>query len=956
MNTIARISLFANKYKGGLNSIVVLILATLLVLMGTRVIESSEPFLATMVVSFLVLSFPGFLLLHLFTWDRTSLLERLAVSFVLSVGMWSIPATVLLRLHSNLEVMKCVVIAVTMLLCLLFVCRSLKGRTTSSRAEHPPVDKGNRLAGTISKPSFVTVSLWLAFLCSILLFVGLFIATDGGVQPYDRWGYLASIRHYLDTGRFLSKGFYISSSTTPSPRLTMNPWLVLLALVSKIAQIDPIDLHNSYLPPLLIVVSFSSFYSLARELLRSQNAALTACLIAALYYLSDIFGRGGGGLNFFLRIVEDKFLLWLIVLPVGSLLMLRYLLNGTTDHFVILAVSTAAFTLIHPIGLTLYGISFGAFAFFYLIFNWEKENIIRVATVLILLLTFLIVPLMQRQEMASAAPAIFEQRPEARVLDVLAGHSLYMVSPHLIEHPLIILAILLMLLLIKYVRRGVSAQFLLSNMIVPLVLLYIPVFPPLLEKLVTPQLVWRICWILPVPLVISFFLSKTVKWLQGQFEEDSPWTRSLLLMPTAVILLTGLLLRGNITRAIERLETPDQWRKVIPVEARTLLTYACEHVIPGSTIFAEPMINNLIPSMVGHSYGLTFRYLPPRLPSALEDLDRFYQAPSVLNSRLEILQKYDARYLVLQTDSPLDMRFRELYPAFQRIYRNREFSLYEARPGWQENPLVHHLITASTLYAVGNYAEAEDQCKLALQIAPGNIWARQRLADSYMAQGEFDQAITEYEKAVAASPDDVWPRLYLAKAYLAKGEIAEESEAYEKALAAYRQAFTLAPGDSKVRDALLKAYLILGDQYFEQDLLTQVLAVYESAIELDPDNAQTYWKLAEVHQTLGQMDEAIAVYTSVVERWPERADVHFRLGQAYEVQGETEAAVAAYERAIALKPTWANAYTRLGNLYKDQGRTEDVIALYRAAAKKNSAAAWPHIELGKVFLEQAKSQ
>ena len=90
------------------------------------------------------------------------------------------------------------------------------------------------------------------------------------------------------------------------------------------------------------------------------------------------------------------------------------------------------------------------------------------------------------------------------------GMGLYIASPELLANPLVILAIALTPLLIAYVRTRFSAQFLLSNMLGVLLLCYTPLLASVVGKLVTPWLLWRVLWLLPVSLVIGFFLGEKI--------------------------------------------------------------------------------------------------------------------------------------------------------------------------------------------------------------------------------------------------------------------------------------------------------------------------------------------------------------------------------------------------------------------------------------------------------------
>jgi len=257
-----------------------------------------------------------------------------------------------------------------------------------------------------------------------------------------------------------------------------------------------VDVYSFYLPPLLLVVSLLAFYSLAKELFQSRNAALLSTLIQILFCLSSIDSRDWIGRGFFGRLIEDKFLIWLIILPVAVVFMLKYLSSGKRRHLLTLWLGMAALALTHPIGLVQGGISFASFALVHCFFNLKRDKIIRVIAVFACLLFFLLIPLAQRQMMATqgtTGPAfdyasgseVQFRLNRTRLWIFSAVENEYMAHPHLIAHPLTFLAILLTPLLLQHLRRSVAAQFLFSNMAVPLLILYNPVTVPLLGSVIT---------------------------------------------------------------------------------------------------------------------------------------------------------------------------------------------------------------------------------------------------------------------------------------------------------------------------------------------------------------------------------------------------------------------------------------------------------------------------------------
>ncbi len=928
----------------------------LLVLLTLDTMTICEPIPAVTLVTLLVLVLPGLLLVRLIcTWQQ-SLLDRLALAFGLSIGFWSIPAVLLLWFHSNLSVMTWLVLILTSLLTIVAFFRSFPEKEHQVSLDRVEV---TREASYGFEWSWLVY--WGTFILALAVMLVIFLGTASPF-PGDRLTYQAFLRHFLDADQFLTKGFRISSAPIlRTSRELVQPWVLILALVIRLSRTSLFESYVYYIPLILIPISFFAFYSLAKELFNNRLMALTACLVQVLYYLSDIIANEEGiGYSFFLRLIEDKFLIRFILLPVALWLTLRYLKRRDASALASLIILIVALGLVHPMGIVLYGISFGNLLLVTLLFgSWGDKNreLVKATPIIAAVLVMMLVPLWQRQLVASSASADEFFGKVANNLSVLRAErllmlgqesNLYIASPDLIAHPLVIVAILLTPLLLKYLRTNLNVRFLFANMVGVLILCYTPFITPLLGKIITPWMIWRVLWLLPVSLVITFFLVEAVRKLRERFEYlPAQW---LQLVPLGMILLGAVLLRGNILSGLGQLEEAKS--KALTIEDRAVLAYLRHNGKPNSVILTPTShLSNEIPGLVGHSYGITFRNAPPLFPSADEDRTKFYDAGFVTNTHLHILQQYNIKYIILEQETDLAYQFEWLSSMFKPLYANQSYLLYRWQPELATQADME-IIQGNTYLLQGDLVAAESAYREALRHEPQHPLAAIGLGHLYLDEARVQDALAVYRQAIASAPDDPWLHLYLAEAYVAQGETAEDAEAYPEAVKAYRQAFDLAPDNPQIQDALVQAYLALGDQYFEQNLMSQVIAAYEKAIQLDPDNRQVYWKLAEVYETLGQMDQAVAVYARVVERWPDRGDAHLRLGQAYEARGDVERAVAEYKKAIDLDPALAGAYTRLGDLYENQDTPQEASALYRAAARKNPGAAWPHLELGKLYLNQ----
>ena len=923
-----------------LGEAILLVLGGLSVFLSTGSIAIPSPPVAVGVTFIAVFLLPGFLITRLLSW-QLGYVERVAASFALSVGVWCIPAVLLLQLHSNLGVLTWIFFVVTILLVSLYLYQS---RATVRVSE---TDEGGSDVGEPLNPFLLG-----AFVFSIFLALFLFLSTANIVSSGDRWSYLGTVRQHLDTSHFLTKGRFLPEGPISSKHRFAG-WTVLLALVSKISQVDPLDIYSFYLPPLLMVVSCLAFYSLVRELLKKQNLALFASLVQMLYYFSDMQSVEGMGIGFFGRIVEDKFVAWLIVAPAATLLALRYL-SGRRSYFLGLFLATAALGLTHPMGLTQFAMSFGSFALVHLLINWDREKVLRFTGVFIPIVVFYVVPLVQRQSTETSAFAISTLNLNGlhanRILPISDSH--YIAHPHLIQHPMTILAILLALLSIRFIKKSVAVQLLFSNMAIPLFTIYHPLAAPLLGKLITPRMIWRVAWILPVSLTIGFFVYKGLQKVQWPFIER---VRSKQLMPVLVTILAALLLKGHIDRSLENLKSWYYATEISPTE-RAILACARDQVSPGSAIMAQGDVNTHLPAIVGHSYGIVFRQNTANPPSGYGDIEQFYNTQLIDQSTLGLLKKYKVRYVVVETENPLACQFSQLPSMFALTCRNDDFELYEVASEFRPN----HIINGNTHLAQGEWEAARAEFETALQGNPNQPLAMMGLGSVYEAHQDFSRALEYYEIVARSIRDGPWLQIKLADLYYLTHQTETDQE-IASIVGRYGRALEMAPDNKQVYDQVLAAFARLPDRFRHSPagraVQESILAFYQARADAAPN----FWgqrELADVYEQLGDETRAIEQYRRMSQRFPDRLFPHLRLAEIFLEQSRIDMAVQAYHDAIAVQPESYAPYLGLARLYRQQGKYKRALEYAQEAVAVNPDSpnlARAHMEVGYAYQAQQKT-
>lgn len=218
------------------------------------------------------------------------------------------------------------------------------------------------------------------------------------------------------------------------------------------------------------------------------------------------------------------------------------------------------------------------------------------------------------------------------------------------------------------------------------------------------------------------------------------------------------------------------------------------------------------------------------------------------------------------------------------------------KAGWEEAlkeaPLApeNHIGLGQALQYMGDFTQAKAEYQQALRLDRNNQIARRLIdqlgaAEKEMAikkhinngvdlqtKGNYDQAIDEYKLALQADPKNAVAWVNIGSAYQAK-------KSFDNAVDAYNKALFLDPSNAAAKQGIKAA----GDA--KQDAM--VTDSTKAAIDLFK---------------LGKYDEAIARYQEVLKITPSDPTVHFSLGATYQAKKDLESAISEYRQAISLDP------------------------------------------------------
>lgn len=228
-----------------------------------------------------------------------------------------------------------------------------------------------------------------------------------------------------------------------------------------------------------------------------------------------------------------------------------------------------------------------------------------------------------------------------------------------------------------------------------------------------------------------------------------------------------------------------------------------------------------------------------------------------------------------------------------------------------------HLSLGSVYSSTGRNAEAIEELKRALALAPNSDEAYRRLGTAYKLAGDKAESIAAYQSAVSANPYYWYNHITLGGAYLKFGDS-------DKALQEYRRATELAPENAT-------GYINIGAVYYNRGQWSESITYFQKALAIQPDG-DVYSNLGSAYFFLKRYDDSVKMYEKALELSPKDEQLMGNLADAYRTSGRTEQANATYDKAIALtyeqlqlNPRSAAAMSDLARYYAKKGDSDHAL-------------------------------
>lgn len=624
-------ALFASRPVRAVAVAVSILLLLLWVLLATP-LAGLHQYLAVIAAFLIVIVLPGYVVQRAVLHDSAlDLVARLPVAVAMGLAIAAVPGFIALEAHTDLQAFAVMYSFTAAVACGAAVAL-MRPANEERRGEDPSERWGSPIILVMVAVAFggvLTAPFW---------------AKGRLAADFDDWTYMAYIRDYLDTNSLNSSEPYFGTDEGVNPRMRSNVWVLTEALLSDAADVAPDELLFEYLRPVLIVAAVLATYALAMALFRHRVIGLLAMGFLLGHAFLDLSPHEGFGRNLLLRISEDKMIAAFLLFPVAVVFLSRFVQQRSRASYAGFSLVVLALAVVHPVPLMLLGTTIAALGAIKLYLERSPRTLGILALLLIPLALASIWPVIQRQLLVDAVPDVFDTGDSSVTFRdnfhvVRVGLGLLMGNYHMILHPLVILAVLVVPVLWRLTGRSHSAQIVLAMTAGALLVFFVPLLATPVAEVMTPQTLWKMPWMIPAAPVLACVAYRAVlklhgaqrlRWLFGGRVRGGLALAALPAGALVLVLAAALVVqeqyvradngdfynwtstrtvvpgsdlsvfRGGVDRAFST-----QWR-LAPEEQR-LLEYMQRRMPPGSVVLIDPwLVNHLVPGVLTDIYPVDF--------------------------------------------------------------------------------------------------------------------------------------------------------------------------------------------------------------------------------------------------------------------------------------------------------------------------------------------------------------
>jgi Flp pilus assembly protein TadD len=480
----------------------------------------------------------------------------------------------------------------------------------------------------------------------------------------DDWWDLAFVRSYVDRDALRFDEPMLGTQSI-HPRFAWNSWLVLQALITRFSGVDSVDLQAQWMAPFVCCATVAANGLLAVTILgRERRWYVPVAMLAVPFWL-----YGTEALPYFTRLHQDKFLAGLILVPGLVSVSAEYVKTGGKQRLVLVALAAMAVASVHGLLCAIGMIGCGA-CLIAAMASPDKMGMaghvrqprrvvgVRALAVGAAASPALLYPVWQAWTLSGRLSGQgigleSADNPVVRAhlwLDrlILPDSAAMIVNPAAVFGPIALLA---GVGLIHALRNGHGrrAPLLAAVSLLPCALIFLPFVAGLLGRLTLPWMLYRVGWLVPVPLLLVYAVDAVDAKTAGK-----PFVRRATLVALAAVAF-GLVVPIALDRARRgMLEHPEDRKRQPYGTTRELYRFIAAQ--PGDgPVLAPPGLASLMPALAGRPVvamseraTLVFSEDEAMAYARLRDSAAFLSARSSIADRDRIASRYAADLAVFR--------------------------------------------------------------------------------------------------------------------------------------------------------------------------------------------------------------------------------------------------------------------------------------------------------------------
>ena len=487
----------------------------------------------------------------------------------------------------------------------------------------------------------------------------------------DDLTYLAYLTNWQNSVQLNFQDVFFGETGIVHPRFWIISTPFAQALLANISNMPGILLLGGYYEAFLLILAVASWYTLARKLSFSSQAASASSILQLVFFLflSDYFHPGA---PFFTQLSADKATAAFIIAPVFFQSLLQFLKETTKNNEIVFLFTGLSLTFMHPVILA-YSVFIAGVL---LLLNWKKNGLRRQALAITILIVIILPQASLRFVNASSQAQIPYTSQDILneggvenmvtrwgdtqfygfnpvILDMNVPYADDMPIPvAILRRGWLIFPILASVLALKQARKNLAAQFLLASFLLGF-LAWLPFTGWIIGYFLSAYMLERALWLYPFGL--SLVYSRAVIRNQVNIKKTFMSPNRLLIVVTAIaISVFALYMHENNLPNTVKFTTKMQRYQGLAKAGQEL----DRRISDQAFVIGSQKLNDLIPGLSSKAKIITFRVSQNSNMAYFSDVEReerisdtqsiFLKSLSPVD-KMSLIEKYDIHFLFLQS-------------------------------------------------------------------------------------------------------------------------------------------------------------------------------------------------------------------------------------------------------------------------------------------------------------------